>query len=249
MNKLFGMLCLICLSGLAVTGQAPAQKKNSRPVTKATEKKAAVRTALTPVYFYNFTKPEFLVSKVHIEHDEAGIGLIRFEKKKLEEEFTVPIELSEATVELLKEHWENLGFLESKENYQSKLEYPHLGTMGLMMEKDGAERKVEFNWTDNKDVKALTDEYKKIGYEYVWKFELDVARRNQPLESPRIVKELDILLKRGQISDPPHILPYLNELSGDERMPLIARNHILRLAKSIGKKVKKEEKDGEKNSN
>jgi hypothetical protein len=47
--------------------------------------------------------------------------------------------------------------------------------------------------------------------------------------------ELDSLLRRNEISDPPQMLPMLKELSNDERIPLIARNHAKRLVEKIEK--------------
>jgi hypothetical protein len=79
-------------------------------------------------------------------------------------------------------------------------------------------------------------------------FDINVARQNQPLESPRIMRGLDSYLKRNAISDPVQMLPFLRELSGDERMPLIARNHAERLAKQIEKdKKNNEEKESKAN--
>lgn len=65
-----------------------------------------------------------------------------------------------------------------------------------------------------------------------------VTRENQPLEAPRMIDALDSYLRRGEISDPPHLLPFIKEISEDERLPLIARNHAARLLKQIEKTKK-----------
>lgn len=49
---------------------------------------------------------------------------------------------------------------------------------------------------------------------------------------------LDYNINRGEISDPPQMVPLLTELGDDERIPLIARNHAAKLIKQI-QKVKK----------
>jgi len=235
MKKCLLVSLFVVLSVVSAAAQNTSKKKNARPAVSPTPIGSESPKPGKPVYFYDFEKPEFLTSRVHIEHDENGVGLITFEKKKLEESFTRTLVLSVVTTELLRNYWDSLDFVYSNVNYQSKLEYPHLGSMRLKMINGRKERTAEFNWTDNPEAKALTDEYKKIGYEHVWMFELEVARKNQPLESPRIMKAIDSYLKRGEISDPPHMVPFLMELSGDERMPLIARNHAKRLAESITK--------------
>jgi hypothetical protein len=46
---------------------------------------------------------------------------------------------------------------------------------------------------------------------------------------------LESLLKRDGLSDPHQLIPLLKDLSTDEHLPLIARNHALRLLKKIEK--------------
>lgn len=221
-----------------IYGQTAPLKKNARPAETEKTEENTVPAAQTPVYFYEFHKPEFVVSKVHIEHDENGLGLIIFSKNDLDEDLSSRISLSQTTIERLKTHWANLNFLKSNTNYQSEREYAHLGTMKLQMKSDELERSTEFNWTEDPDALAITEEYKKIANQYIWMFDIELARRNQPLESPRIMKQLDSYLRRDRISDPPEIVPYLLKLSEDEQYPLITRNHAKRLANSILKKKK-----------
>ena len=104
------------------------------------------------------------------------------------------------------------------------------------MRKDGKERIAAFNWTSNEDAKFLMDEYRKISNQYLWIFDMTVARQNQPLETPRIMKTMDGYVRRNELSDPPQMIPFLRDLSNDERVPLIARNDAARLIKEIEKK-------------
>lgn len=235
-------ILLVLLLFFACTSLSYAQnsghKKNQRPVS-ALPVNSAVLPAGPPVYFYTFENPKFILSNIRIEHDENGIGRIIFRKKDFEDEFSNELRLSATSVAIIKSYWGNLDFLNSDAAYQSNRDFSHLGTMGLRMVRDKKERQAEFNWTENSDIKALTDEYKKIGYQYVWIFDMEVAMRNQPLETPRIMKRIDSYLRRGEISDPSELLPYLRKLGNDERLPLIARNHAIRLADSIEVKLAK----------
>ena len=79
------------------------------------------------------------------------------------------------------------------------------------------------------------DEYRRISNQYVWQYDVAISRENQPLNAPSLMDELDSLLRRNEISDPPQMLPMLKELSNDERIPLIARNHAKRLVERIEK--------------
>lgn len=205
-------------------------KTNSRPVAKVEDK---------PIYFYEFSQPNFLISKILIEHDENGKGKITFLKKDFEDTETDPLQLSAATLEKVKATWSALNFLDSTENYQYEKDYSHLGTMKFSMKKDGRTRETKFNWTYNKDAKTLADEYRKIGQQFIWIFDINVARENQPLDAPRLLDSLDSMVKRNEVSDAPQLIPLLKELNDDERIPLIARNRAKRLISEIEKNKNK----------
>jgi len=221
-----------------------AVKKNSRPETEnqtTSTEKTNVRPAVIenkPVYFYEFSKAEFAVSKISIEHDENGKGKITFQKKDFAEPVTDPLQLSPATLERVKATWSALDFLDSTEDYQAVKDFSHLGTMKFAMRKTERMREATFNWTENKDAKSLADEYRKIGQQFVWIFDINVARENQPLDAPRLLDALGSMIKRNEISDAAQMLPLLQELSTDERIPLLARNHAKRLISEIEKKKK-----------
>lgn len=238
---------LLCVSfAAAQTGkQEPTNnssgKKNVRPddVKVETETPVAVKRDKSD-YAYEFVQPEFLVSHIRIEHDENGKGTITLGKKDFDgEEYTDPIQLSETAMQRIANLWDALNFLDSSETYQSDArDYGHLGNMTFKLKSGGKARTAKFNWSENADAQALAQEYKKITNQFVWLFDIEVARTNQPLESPRVMNTLDSLLKRGEVSDPKQMIPYLKKLSEDERVPLITRNHALRLVKEIEKNKK-----------
>jgi hypothetical protein len=215
------------------------QKKNQSPRPQK-QSPAAVNES-KDVFGYEFSQPDFIVSRIVILHDENGKGTITFEKKGFGgEALTEPIQLSSVSLEKVKNLFQTLNFLDSREEYQSSaFQYPHLGTMKIRMKKDGRERASEFNWTENKDAKALTAEYRKIGEQFLWMFDISVSLENQPLEAPRLMDRLSLLLRRNEISDPAQMLPLLKKLSNDERIPLMARNHASRIVKEIEKKAGK----------
>jgi hypothetical protein len=228
-------------------------KKNERPTTNEPQKANqnsktnSSETAINPVYFYEFAQPNFFVTKIFIEHDEAGKGKITFMKKDYDEAVSDPIELSPATLEKIKAAFQDLKFLDSTENYQDPdRNYSHLGEIKLKMKKGGRERTAGFNWTQNETAKFLMNEYRKIANQFVWIFDINLSRQNQPLESPQLLDILDGYLRRNEISDPPQMIPFLQKLSNDERIPLIARNHATKLVKEIEKKAEKEKEKSEK---
>jgi hypothetical protein len=238
-----------------------SEKKNSRPETEEVSTESPVpgkknkktadltvgvsekQTTAKSVYFYEFSRPGFVVEKVLIDHDESGKGTIRFMKMYYDEEISDPLALSPATAESLKMLWQNLNFLDSVENYQYEKDYSHLGNLKFTMKKDGRERTAEFNWTTNADAKALADEYRKIGNQYLWMFDMNLSRENQPLESAKIINSLESQIQRNEIADPEQMLPYLKDLGNDERIPLLSRNHAKRIVSEIEKKLAKKKED------
>ena len=227
-------------------------KKNSRPEanieqtstekiteTKKNNARPAAERNNPPVYFYEFSQPNFVVSKILIEHDENGKGKISLKKRDFADLETDPLQLSAATLERVKTLFQALNFLDSTENYQYEKDYAHLGAMKFTVRRDAKERTAEFNYTTNKDAKALADEYRRIAQQFTWIFDINVARENQPLDAPRLFDSLDSLIRRNEIADAAQMIPLLTELSNDERIPLIARNHSTKLIKQIEKSEKK----------
>ena len=216
------------------------EKKNGRPVDTAANQKAAERNAAlagyTPVYFYKFERDGFTYSKILIEHDEKGKGKISFQKEDRDEIIEDPISLSTVTTERLTNAFAALSFLTSNETYQTPVDHSNLGNVTVKEKKDGKEREATFNWTTNPNAKLIMDEYRHIANEYTWKFEIAGARENQRLLTPGLMDAIDGYLSRNEISDPPTLVPFLSELSQDEKLPLIARNHAARLIKQIEKK-------------
>ena len=213
----------------------PTGKRNERPQSGGPDGGAKPKTVFKPNYIYEFDQPNFVVSHVVIEHDEAGNGKISFMKRGLDEPESEPIILTKLTMDRINSALAALNFLDSTEVYQTPRDYSHMGNITLMFRKDSRERTVKYNWTDNKDAKALMDEYRKISNQYIWQFDMSISRENQPLNAPGLMDELDADLRRNEISDPSQMIPLLKELANDERIPLIARNHATRLAEKIEK--------------
>ena len=187
----------------------------------------------TTRYSYEFTQPDFIIRHIVIEHDANGRGKIKFERKGEETAIEEPIELSIGVLGRVLGAWTQLRFLESSEDYQADKQFPHMGTMRLKMERDPLKRTAEFNWTTNKNALVLTSEYRRVADQAVLIFDISVARETQPLATPKLMDEFELQMKRNGLSDPQQLVPLLNDISTDEHLPLIARNHALRLIKKL----------------
>jgi hypothetical protein len=208
---------------------APATSPSPSPRRREENKKPADTTR----YSYEFTQPDFYVRHIVIEHDATGRGKITFERKDENTPFEEPIELSMGALGRVLGAWTELRFLESTENYQADKQFPHLGTMRLKMQRDAVGRTAEFNWTNNKTATLLVNEYRRAADQALLIFDISIARQTQPLATPKLMDEIERQVKRNGLSDPQQLVPLLNDISTDEHLPLIARNHALRLIKTL----------------
>lgn len=266
MRVLFGISIVILLAASADSVNAQA-KRNTRPPTNA-ESAANMVTAPAPTptperpkrnerpradrpqtdplpieskgltYRYEFSQPDFVVSHIVIEHDDNGKGTIVFKRSSLGEELSEPVAISAATLDKLRASFEALSFLDSTEDYQFERDFSNMGNVAITLRRDGRERTAKYNWTSNEHAKSLMDEYRRLANQLVWMFDFNLARSNQPLETPKLVESLDGLLKRNEISDPQQMLPFLVAISNDERVPLIGRNRAGKIVKQIEKQKK-----------
>jgi hypothetical protein len=186
-------------------------------------------------YSYEFSQPKFYVKHIVLEHDANGRGTVTFERLNEDTPVSEPIELSADALARISSAWQSLQFLESQTDYQSDKQFPHLGTMKIGMQRGERKRVAEFNWTNNEDASTLVSEYRKAADQAILVFDIAVARENQPLNAPKLMETMESLLKRNALSDPRQLLKLLQDLSTDEHVPLIARNHALRLIKKIQK--------------
>jgi hypothetical protein len=186
-------------------------------------------------FTYEFSQPKFVINHIVIEHDTNGRGTVTFERLNEETPIVEPLNLSSTALDRIKSAWQALQFLDSNIDYQAGKQFPHLGTMKLGMQQGERKRIAEFNWTNNSSASTLVNEYRKAADQAILIYDISIARENQPLNAPKLMEAMESLLKRDALSDPKQLLKLLQEMSTDEHIPLIARNHALRLIKKIQK--------------
>lgn len=232
-------LAALVVLGAAICAwaQTGPSKQNAREksATPGRGEAAQAAEADDALYIYEFTQPDFMVSRIRIEHDGAGRGRISFLRRGNDDPFEDSLELSPSAVSRIKGYWEALGFLDSNADYQADKQFPHMGTIRLEMKRGGRNRSAQFNWTDDANAKALAAEYWRAADQAILVWDISVSRENLPLEAPKLMDRLDQLLTRNGLSDPKQLVPLLRELTTDERLPLIARNHATRILKKIEK--------------
>jgi len=229
-------------SGLLVSSLAflsfAQDKLNDRPQTPAATPQRREDNKRPPDpsrYSYEFTKAEFVVSHILIEHDALGRGKITFERRGEETPIVEPVELSTGALGRILGLWTELHFLDSTENYQTSRSFAHLGTYRLHLDDGKRQRTSEFNWSNNKSAWTLANEYRRVSDQAILIFNIKIAREMQPLNAPSLLNEMESLLGRDGLSDPYQLIPLLTEMKTDEHIPLIARNHADRILKKIEK--------------
>jgi hypothetical protein len=232
-----GLPAALVILGAAIFtyAQDPGPSKhNTRPTQSASTTAAVTENKSDAVkYTYEFSQPKFVVKHIVLEHDANGRGTVKFERLNEDTPIVEPLELSSAALARINAAWQALRFLDSATDYQADKHFAHLGTMRIGMEQGTRKRVAEFNWTNNEDASTLINEYRRAADQAILIFDISVARENQPLNAPKLMEVMESLMKRNGLSDPEQLLPLLNELSTDEHIPLIARNHALRIIKKI----------------
>lgn len=211
--------------------QEPAASPSPSPARQREEKRPPDATK----YSYEFSQPNFVISHIVVTHDALGRGQISFERRSEPTPIVEPVELSAAALGRIFGLWTELRFLDSNENYQASKNFAHLGVYKIGMNDGKRERTAEFNWSDNKTAWSLANEYRRVADQAILIFNIKLAREMQPLNTPSLLTEMDMLLKRDGLSDPQQLVALLTELKTDEHIPLIARNHADRILKKIEK--------------
>jgi hypothetical protein len=107
--------------------------------------------------------------------------------------------------------------------------------MTITYSRDGKERTVKFNYTDNQSMSRLNDIFRNIVTQETRIFELEAVIANDPISAPAQLRMLESELKSKRVADPHRFDPILKNIKLDEGVPLIARNHADRLLLMISK--------------
>jgi hypothetical protein len=236
-KAIFRWSSLVLVALLAgVCAAQDSTKRNDRPKSQAAPTPVSKSTSNPNTHYrWEFAQPQFVVKHIVIEHDALGRGKVSFDRKAEVETIVESIELSQSVIERLEKLWRALNFIDSKESYQASKNFAHLGTYKLGMNDGAHERITEFNWSDNSDAWNLAQEYRRVADQAILLFDINIARENQPLNTPGLLTQMESMYTRNALSDPKQLVPLLKELRTDEHIPLIARNHADRLLKKFEK--------------
>lgn len=193
---------------------------------------AAQGSSADVTYRYYFVNDKFIVSKQEVLIAGDGRGRYRFKKKDMDE-MTLDFKVSPRLLGEIGSLVDQLSFLTSEQSFQHRKDFSHLGTMSIRVRNGLREREVTFNYTDNSLMNQLVQVFRGLTIQENRLFEMDLVKSTDPISMPAQLRFLEGELKSRNIADPERFSSFLIELKSDESVPLIARNHAVRLLQII----------------
>ena len=167
---------------------------------------------------------------VHL--DPTGAGEVRF-KRRGADEVQVALTLSQPGRDRFIEVLTGTNFLADGKNYESKRKVADLGRKHLILETPSGRREAEFNFSELKEVSALSSFFEGIINQETMTFDLNNAIQYDRLSVPKRLDDLERELKANRIGDPRGLIPVLDKIDQDSRLVNYARSHARRLKEQI----------------
>jgi hypothetical protein len=154
-------------------------------------------------------------------------------KRRGGEETLTPLTLSSAAKEKALSLIAATRNLADRQKYESRQKVANLGRKQLILELASEKREAEFNYSDLKEVNALTTFFDAILNQQNVILDLETATQYERLSVPDRLNHLENELKLGRIGDPPGLIPILDRIIGDERVLTYAREQAQRLKSQV----------------
>ena len=110
-------------------------------------------------------------------------------------------------------------------NYETKKKVADLGRKHVSLEMSSGTREADFNYSDLKEVNALSAFFDGLLNQQIMVLDLENAIRYERLSVPERLELLESELKVSRIGDPEALIPLLDKISQDSRVLDYARQH------------------------
>jgi hypothetical protein len=110
-------------------------------------------------------------------------------------------------------------------NYETKRKVADLGRKHLSLEMPSGTREADFNYSDLKEVNALSAFFDGLLNQQTLSLDLENAIRFERLSVPQRLDQLEDELKSSRIGDPEGLAPLLEKIAQDQRVLDYARQH------------------------
>jgi hypothetical protein len=115
--------------------------------------------------------------------------------------------------------------LEDGKSYETKRKVADLGRKHLSLEMASGTREADFNYSDLKEVNALSAFFDGLLNQQTLILDLETAIRYERLSVPERLDQLENELKVSRIGDPEGLIPILDKIMQDTRVLDYARQH------------------------
>jgi len=228
----------LCIGALSYTANGAALAVLTRPnpdYPPAQSADGASRTVSGAAFKYKFENPRFYVPLIEIEVEPNGSARLRFKRGEIDDVIDRTMTLAPSTMSLLNDLVAASGFLTSTEEYQSKKDFSHLGWITIGVTRGSAKRTVRFNYTNHDQIAEMATILRAVADQQLDIFDIEIAVQNEQLDLPRVLDTLENDLSSGRLAEPRQLINTLQAIAHEDSLPLIARNHALRLAAAIEK--------------
>jgi len=123
--------------------------------------------------------------------------------------------------------------LADRQKYESKRKVANLGHKHITLEMASETREADFNYSDLKEVNALTMFFDGLINQQTFIQELETATQYERLSIPERLDQLESEIRVGRIGDPPGLIPALDKLIQNERVLDFAREHAQQMKSQI----------------
>jgi len=205
------------------------------PVTAASNRANGQSPPPDTSFSYKFENRRFYIPLIQIDIGADGKGQLHFTRGESDDVIDRNFKILSSTMDRINRLVAASAFLTSKEEYQAKRDFSHLGWMTITVRQGEQERTVRFNYTTNTDISELADLFRGIATQEIDLFDIELAVQHQPLDVPRLLDALESDLRLDRVAEPEQLIRRLRELANDDTMPLIGRNHANRIIKDIEK--------------
>ena len=173
-----------------------------------------------------------LYEKQCIELQADGTGESRV-KRRGSEEIRSAMMLSKTAQEKARALVAGTRNLADPQTYESKRKVANLGRKHITLEMSSETREAEFNYSDIKEVNALSTFFDALLNQETLVFDLDTAARYERLSIPERLDQLEGELRAGRIGDPEGLVPALDRLIQNDRILDYAREHAQQMKTQI----------------
>jgi hypothetical protein len=169
-----------------------------------------------------------------VQLNPAGTGEFRF-KRRGGDEVQAPLTLSPSGRDRFVGLLGGTNYLADAGKYESKRKVADLGRKHLILEMPSGRREAAFNYSELKEVNALTSFFEGIVNQEMVAFDLENAMQYERLSVPQRLDELEREFKANRFGDPSILIPVLDKVEQDSRLVNYARTHARKLKEELSK--------------